>query len=54
MRDKPFWDVSNAYRRPLSLLVKPMRGVSEDKVRKLQMMSGEEVWTIAGSFLNEF
>ena len=51
---KPFWDVGRAYRRPISLLVEPIREVSNVRVQKLQMVCGEEMLTIAGSYLNDF
>ena len=51
---KPFWDVGRAYRRPLSMLVEPIREVSNARVQNLQMVYGEEMLTIAGSYLNDF
>ena len=51
---KPFWDVGRAYRRPLSMLVEPIREVSNARVQNLQMVYGEEMLTIAGSCLNDF
>ena len=50
----PIWDAGIAYRRPISLLVEPIREVSNARLQNLQMVCGELMLIIAGSYLNDF